>query len=321
MSWNTAKKRFQRDIDKLGKQLKEDWLARMTKQYALPTFDGKPLPQINNRKDRKTDIDVGLVSGDLAYITEGEKKGEITTVFQYSPLNDAVLLANVSSKKLIPKSRFVENQTSHYIDYPEYVPRSHVKLVGKDKDENGKVNYLVADEVVFKGRYYDDRYKKWLPKRFVKHHESIEIPWPNPPVDPEDGELSTVEPVAHETTWELQTIAKSPLPEGVINELRNPYSKHKSRTFTELHVSRLARPDMPLTREQKIYLAKKAQQPPKVYKPLSEEIQDFIGSKMADHLNTIEDPNMLKHLDALSKSKIPDFQKTMENIEQNNKSS
>lgn len=315
MSWNTAKKRFQKDVDKMGKSLQESYLNRMTKLYALPTFDEKPIPQINNRKDRKTAIEAGITSGDLAYIVEGENKGQITSVFQYSSNNNCVLLANATSKKLIPKTRHVEHQASHYIDYPVYTPLSHIRLVGKDKDDDGKVNYLVADEIVFKDKYYDDRYKQWLPRRYIKHHESIEIPWPNPPKELEDGELSTIEPVVFEKTWELQTIGKSPLPEGVINELRNPHSKHKSRVLTELHVSRLNAPEMPLTKEQKIYLAKQAQKPAKVLEPLTEEVQDYIGSRIAEHLNTIDDPNMLRHLESLSNSTIPDFKKTMEKIE------
>lgn len=319
MSWSTAKKRFQRDVDKMAKSLKDSYLERMSKQFALPTFDEKPLPEITRRKDRKTGIEAGFVSGDLAYIVEGEKKGEISTIFQYSPNNNAVILSNVTSKKLIPKTRHVEHQASHFIDYPVYVPLSHIRLVGKDKDENGKVSYLVADELVFKDKYYDDRYKEWIPRRYIKHHESIEIPWPNPPKDLEDGELSTIEPVVFEKTWELQTIGKSPLPEGVIDELRNKHSRHKSRILSELHVSRLTAPEMPLTKEQKIYLAKQAQKPEKVIQPLSDEIKDYIGSRMAKHLNTIEDQNMLRHLESLSNSKIPDFEKTMEKIAKNDK--
>ncbi|CAN3375482.1 hypothetical protein DIURU_005221 [Diutina rugosa] len=306
MSWHTAKKRFQRDLNKLPEQLRVQWNASLNKQYALPSMESMAVP--DPAKKRSTGFDVGLTAGDLCYITEGEKKGTITTVFQYLSQVDSVLMANVTEKKLLPPTRHVQNQTSHYTDYPKFVPRSHVRLVGKEKDENGKIGYLVAEEVVLKGKYYDDRYKRWLPRRFVKHHEEIEIPWPSPPLEFEDGELSTLEDTVFERTYEMQSMARQPLPSGVIDELRNKYSKHKKRTFSALHIARLQKPSMPLSTEQKIYLAKQ-QQKQATAKPqpteLSEEAQALIGEKVAAHLNSIDNPYMLAHLEALSQQKVP----------------
>lgn len=314
MSWNTARKRFQRDIESYPKALRDVYLARANR-FTLPTFESKEWPLPKNERKTKTE-DIGFVNGDLAYITEGEKKGTISTIFQYSPETDSVLLADVTSKKLLPKPYWVENQTSHLVDYPDYVKRSHIKLAAKDRDENGKVYYVVADKVIYKDKYYDDRYKRWLPRRYVKGHETIEIPWPNPPSEPKDDYLSTKESTVFEKSYELQSLAKPPVPASVLTELRNPYSRYKKRFLTEAEARRINGPEMPLTDEQKIYLAKKAAQPPKVHKRLSEEIQDFIGARMAEHLNNIKNPAMLAHLDELSKSKIPDFLKTMKQIEE-----
>lgn len=315
MSWNVVKRKFQRDLDVLPARLRDQLSKSLTEKFSLPTFDKTVPPPNITKRERKTDFQVGITSGDLVYITTGEKKGTITTVFQYSASNDSVLLADVSEKRLIPQTQWVENQASHFIDYPKFVPREHIKLAGKERDENGKINYLVADEVEFKGSYYDERYRRWLPKRFVKHHNSIEIPWPNP-VTVEDGELSTIEPVVFEKTYELQSIAKAPFPQEALGQLRNPYSKFKKRTLSELQARRLKAPEMPLSAEQKIYLAKKAQEPKKTYSRLSDEIQDFIGGKMAEHISKIDNPALLTHLDALSKSTIPDFEKTIKSIEE-----
>lgn len=313
MSWNTAKKRFQREVENYPKALRDVYLAK-TNKYTLPTFETKEWPLA--KWERKTKLEqIGFANGDLAYITEGEKKGIVSTIFQYSPEMNSFLLADVTSKKLLPKQNWVEHQSSHLIDYPEYVKRDHIKLAAKDKDENGKVYYVVADDVVYKEKYYDERYRRWLPKRFVKHHDSIEIPWPNPPQEPKDDHLSTSQQAAFERTYELQSIAKPPVPTDALLQLRNPYSKHKKRVLSEAQARKVNAPDMPLSDEQKIYLAKKATEPKKVYKKLSEEIQDFIGSRMADHINKIDNPSLLAHLDALSESKIPDFAKTMKNIE------
>ncbi|CAN3365234.1 large ribosomal subunit protein uL24m [Diutina catenulata] len=308
MSWNSAKKRFQRDLDKLPQQLRAQWNAQLNKQYALPTLESYEVP--DKSKKKVTAFDVGVTAGDLAYIVRGPQKGKITTVFQYMAQNDSVLMADVTEKKLLPPTRHVANQASHYTDYPKFVPRSDIRLVGKEKDESGKVGYLVAEELVLRGKYYDDRYKKWLPRRFVKHHEEVEIPWPSPPLELEDGELSTNEGAAFEKTYEMQSMARSPLPDGVINELRNKYSKHKQRKFSALHISRLQTPDMPLSKEQKLYLAKQQQKAEAAAKQappaeLSEEIQDFIGERVAKHIDSIESPYMLAHLEALSQQKVP----------------
>lgn len=310
MSWNTAKKRFQRDIDKYPKALRDVYLAK-TNRYTLPTFETKqwPIPKNQRRNDLAK---IGLASGDLAYITEGEKKGTISKIFQYSPELDSVLLADVTSKKLIPPQNWVEHQNSHLMDYPEYVPRSSIKIAAKDKDENGKVYYVVADDIEYRDKYYDDRYKQWLPRRFVKHHKTIEIPWPNPPLEPKDDYLSTKEPVVLEKTYELQSLAISPVPADALSQLRTPYSRHKKRVLTEIQARKMNAPSMPLSDEQKIYLAKKAAEPPKTYKPLSDEIKEFIGERIAAYMETIESPAMKRHLEALSQQKIPKDPKIQE---------
>lgn len=80
---------------------------------------------------------------------------------------------------------------------------------------------------------------------------------------------------------------------------------------------------MPLTIEQKIWIAKnqenQAENKPE-YEPLLEEIQEFIGKKMADHLNKIESPELRYHLDVLSNSVSREFQKTLDIIEKSKKS-
>ncbi|ODV79957.1 uncharacterized protein CANTADRAFT_5639 [Suhomyces tanzawaensis NRRL Y-17324] len=314
MSWNTAKKRLTRDIEGLPKRLRDHYQREAIK-YALPTFDVQTPPLLKN-KDIKSLHEIGITEGDLIYITEGENKGTVTTVTKYLSNYDSFVVTNSTSKRLFQKSNWVEGQTSHVIDFPNFIPRSHVRLAGKEKDESGATNYLVADKVVLKDKYYDDRYKKWLPRRYVKHHETIEIPWPNPPGKLEEGELSTEGDAVLDKTYELQTIAKPPVPAEALAQLRNPHSKYKKRVLSELQARRLKAPEMPLSTEQKIYLAKNANKPKKTYTNLSPEIEDFIGSKMAEHISKIDNPAMLTHLEALSKSTIPDFEKTMKNIKE-----
>lgn len=144
------------------------------------------------------------------------------------------------------------------------------------------------------------------------------LPWPTP-AKINEGELSTPENIATERTFEFTTIGKSSIPIELVNQLRNPYSRYKKRELNGLQVAKLNGPEMPLTIEQKIWLAKQAEKPKKKLYPLSEEVKEFIGSRMAEHMNKIESPELRHHLEVLSKVKIPDFEKTLKIIEETKK--
>lgn len=311
MSWNTAKKRFQKDVDKYPAALRKVLLDQ-TDKYTLPTFER--MRYIPTHERRTTMEQVGIATGDMVYIAEGEHKGKVSPVLQYSAASDCFLLTDILAKRAIPKPMWIPNQQSFLMDYPVAIPREHVRLAAKDRDETGKVSYVVAEELIYKSKYYDDNYKRWLPRRFVKHHLNIEIPWPRPPSEPRDDELSTPKDAALLKTFELQTIAKSPLPKGLLNELRNPYSPHKKRGITEFEARKLNGVTMPLSAAQKEYLAKKSQTPEKKLTPLSEEVKDYIGAKMAEHISKIDNPALLAHLEVLSKSRVRDFETTMKKI-------
>lgn len=304
MSLNVAKKRLQRDIAKYPKALQDVHHARANK-YALPTTETThwPVP----KHERKTELaDIGLANGDLAYITKGPKKGTISRVFQYLPELDCVLLADVTVKRIMQKLFWMDEQKSHLVDIPDYVPRKDIRVAARDRDADGKVYYVVAEELELGEKYYDERYKEWLPKRFIKHHKTIEIPWPNPPAEPEDDYFSTKESTVLAKTYELQSLATPPIPEAALSQLRNPYSRHKKRVLSEFEARKLNAPAMPLSPEQKIYLAKAAAQPPKTYQPLSDEIKAFIGQRISSHMEKIDSPAMLAHLKALTNLKIPE---------------
>lgn len=306
--------RFTRNLDKYPKALR-DLLHNAKSKYNLPSFPTSRYIPAHERKSRVEDV--GITTGDFVYISKGEYKGQVTSVISYADQSGCFLTHDIKAKRIIPRDNWVENQTSHLLELPVEIPEEDVKLVAKDKDEKGNVSFVVADEIVQRDRYYDDRYKRWMPRRFVKHHDNIEIPWPKPDDSYDKSPVTASERAAHFKSYELQTIGKPPFPSAVLRQLRNPYSSHKKRTLSEYEARKLNEPQMPLTTEQKIYLAKKAQTPQKKLRPLSEEVKDFIGQKMANHLSGINDPYLLAHLDSLSKTRSPDFESTMEKINQN----
>ncbi|KAF8001623.1 hypothetical protein HF325_004124 [Metschnikowia pulcherrima] len=311
MSWNTAKKRFQVDLARYPQYLRPAVRAQRPVP-SLPTFENN---SYITKNEKKTTLEqVGIAPGDLAYVTEGEFKGRVSSVVRYNADNDTFMLADALEKKLTPRSMWSAQQTSYLVEIPKEFPAKHVKLAAKDRDEQGNVSYVVADQVVQKEKYYDPSYYRWLPRRFVKHHDNIEIPWPKPPVESETDALSTEQDAVFNKTYELQTIAKSPLPKGMLSELRNPYSRYKKRALTEVQARRLNAPSMPLSKEQQIYLAKKAQTPAKKLEPLSEEAQDYIGQRIAEHLAKVDHPALAAHLDAVSLAKDSGFARTMKEI-------
>lgn len=255
---------------------------------------------------------------DLVYITEGEFKGRITLVSRYMPEYDAVTTVAAAEKRIVPKLMLPDGLHTHLLDYPLQIPRKNVKVVGKEVSEDGTVKHYVADEIEFGDEYYDSRHKKWLKRRHVKYHPEIVIPWPNPS-SREDGEYLTSEAVVLNKSYELRSIAEPPIPQEALRQLRNPYLSYKKRVLLQSQAYRLNAPSMPLTIEQKIYLARKAQKPPaKPLQPLLEEVKNYIGERMASHLNGISNPSMLAHLDALSKQKLASFAQTMEKIKVDN---
>ncbi|CAH2350367.1 hypothetical protein CLIB1423_01S08504 [[Candida] railenensis] len=326
--WGAYTKRFQRNMDKVVPRAIGKARLKDQNMYALPTLE-QTHPTVPKSEQKTKPEQIGILAGDLAYISEGPQKGTISRILRYMPEYDGVLLMDVTSKKLLPKYSWMENQTTHVFDYPEITPLSQIKLAAKEKhEETGEITYVVADELEMKGRYFDARHKKWLPRRFVKNHDRVEIPWPAPedPVGDADSEqtklIATDSETALETTYELQTLAKPSIPVDVVNELRNPHSKYKKRYLSEYQARVMKAPDMPLSNAQKAYLAKKAEQEAKQQalhrgRPitnLSEEIQSFIGEKMASHINKIDNPHLLEHLEGLSAIEIPDFAATQQKI-------
>lgn len=314
MGLRTHVKRFQFDLERFTGAKRALLFKRLVDRQMLPSL---PTPQVPIPKaERFTSLEgPGITEGDLVYIVEGDYKGKISKVLLYSKETDCVLLSEATQKVVIPKNYWTENQTSHVWDYPVPIPRKQVRLAAKERDENGNVSYVVAEELVMKERYYDANHRKWLQRRFVKHHESIEIPWPAPLINPIEDQYSTSTEHVYTKTHELQTVAKPPFARALLSELRNPFSRFKKRALTEAQARRLNGPQMPLSVEQKIYLAKKAKTPVKKLEPLSEEAKELIGSRIAERIAKIENPFLFQHLDAVSAQTTPEFKRIMGEIE------
>ena len=111
------------------------------------------------------------------------------------------------------------------------IPWSMVKLVHAVKDDNGFFRDVVVDKVeIRKPTWFEERYKSVdkRGKRMIPGLEQ-EIPWPIR--DPEkyvDNEADTLRITVDEVT-ERPYLLQSPMPTSVVDELRNKYSRFRTR--------------------------------------------------------------------------------------------
>jgi len=130
--------------------------------------------------------------------------------------------------------------TSPTRPYPAAIPVSDVRLVVSVVDKRTQKPKDVIVEGIER-RFLDDRKsrdgkepKYWRGKerefiRVVPSLGNLEIPKPEPAEpEEEDFDSDTLRITVEEPTW-IPTLLSPPFPEGVINELRNKYSKFRTQ--------------------------------------------------------------------------------------------
>ena len=100
------------------------------------------------------------------------------------------------------------------------IPLSSVRLVHPLPDPTtGARRDVIIKELVKKGGH----------RHIAGTSPSIFIPWPDkPPEKYDDYENDTLRIDVEERTW-VPSLRRMPMPESVLNELRNPYSRFRTR--------------------------------------------------------------------------------------------
>ncbi|KUI57694.1 54S ribosomal protein L40, mitochondrial [Cytospora mali] len=180
--------------------------------------------------------------GDRVAIMEGPDKGKIGIVKFISEEQGNVSLEgeHLQHNFTVPDymSKLQAEGGAVYAQLAEYrVPLQAIRLVHPLKDPaTGKVRDVIINELAVKDYYKDKATGRETWARVVPGL-NIEIPWPKAFEDAERQELEdpiddnpgdTLRLDAEETTF-VPTLLRPPMPSEVLDELRNRYSKFRTR--------------------------------------------------------------------------------------------
>lgn len=287
-----------RHISKAGSRILER-LNNPTSKFAkgkekkrlqsIPEFMRPDLPIVEESHKFKSEQDWKFLPGDRVVIVRGDHRGNVCVIKGRDEHTNGYLLDDNGPTKqvVVPKEYWQEGQTSHVVAIPRTMCQKDLRLVADIEDEGnpGQIKTVAIQNVVFKGKYYDEDYKKILPYRCVYGQTDLVIPWPRPePV--EDGNLGTTPEVTREQTFWVDTAARNPIPRNAFLTIRNPHSKYRRGKITARDLEYLVKPKMPLTESQEAGLAMKEEMA-KVKRPqLTEEDKILISEKVQAYLES-----------------------------------
>ncbi|CDK24749.1 unnamed protein product [Kuraishia capsulata CBS 1993] len=302
MSSKVAKAgRYAANFERLG--YRASAFQNMFQKGQLPFLrDGRePLPEA---KQNQTMEDWKFVVGDRVLLTSGPNKGTVTSILSLQKSNNSYFLEHGQTKKAsIPFLLWERQQESYLVDYPVPVTADSFKLVTTIKEEDGTERDVAADDIVYRGKYYDSDYNKMLPYRCIKNHEHIIIPWPRPDPITDDG-LCTPQETVLERTFFPDSLVSCDVSKEAYLSLRDPLAKRPykwdRKVITKSDLKRLTPPKMPFSETKKAFFKERADIRAKQIKEISPEVEEFIGKKVADYFSKIQDPDMRYYLSKMA---------------------
>ena len=120
---------------------------------------------------------------------------------------------------------------SDIVSNPLPVPIADIRhVIALQNDDTGLVEDLIVEHAYASGPYIERHPDSTTPKftRYVSGLD-IEIPWPVENIPPaKDGQWDTTRMEADRDNW-VPSLTHPPFPSSVIDELRNKYSKFRTR--------------------------------------------------------------------------------------------
>ncbi|SCV05847.1 LANO_0H16490g1_1 [Lachancea nothofagi CBS 11611] len=281
-----AGSRFLKQVETRPKHLVDHF--KKFEEKSMPSFLVPSIPRVEDSEKFQDVKEWKYMPGDRVVVTRGKWKGQVCLINQLDKeTNGFVLDENGPTKTVpVPKQFWSEGQNSHMVTFPMAVPQKDVKLVADIDDPlvPGMTKTVAVRDIVFRGSYYDDNYKKAMPLRCVSGQPDLVIPWPRPEPKP-DGLLATAPEVAREQSFWVSSIAKNPIPQGALLTIRNPKSKFRRGTLSIRDIAKFVGPKMPLTKTKKAYIAEKQEMASAPKRKLTEEEKERIGTKIYEHLS------------------------------------
>ncbi|ORY64098.1 uncharacterized protein BCR38DRAFT_434005 [Pseudomassariella vexata] len=180
---------------------------------------------------------LNLAQGDRVVLLEGPDKGKIGQVKDIHPDTCDVVVEglNRSNLRLPTAIRGKDKPPAINIELP--IPISAVRLVHPIQDpKTGETRDVIINQLRHDGIFHDrtSGITKW---RRVVPGLNLTIPWPKTePKQYTDHKVDTLRIDVEERTF-VPTLLQPPIPEQVIDELRNKYSRFRTR-HTEEYIAK-----------------------------------------------------------------------------------
>ncbi|KAJ5944837.1 hypothetical protein N7516_005005 [Penicillium verrucosum] len=174
-----------------------------------------------------------FAEGDRVCVVRGRDQGKINVIQQVNRDSETVLIKGINmADVVIPE--WAKDRMGHAGDtQPQSFPVSFDDIrhvIPLEDTKTGKMQNVIVQHAYAAGPYTERSEHSKLP-RFTRYVSGldVEIPWPleEEPVIT-DGEMDTTR-MAVETSTFTPTLEQPPMPSTVIDELRNKYSRFRTR--------------------------------------------------------------------------------------------
>ncbi|KAJ5309193.1 hypothetical protein PENANT_c014G00937 [Penicillium antarcticum] len=174
-----------------------------------------------------------FAEGDKVCVMRGRDQGKINVIQQVNRESETVIVKDVNMYDVIipewAKSRMGHQNDTQAQNFP--IPMDDIRhVIPLEDTDTGETKLVIVDHAYAAGPYNERAPHSKLPRhsRYVSGL-NIEIPWPveeEPPIA--DADMDTLR-VEVETSTFVPTLREPPFPSTIIDELRNKYSKFRTR--------------------------------------------------------------------------------------------
>ncbi|OAA66450.1 kow motif domain containing protein [Niveomyces insectorum RCEF 264] len=176
-----------------------------------------------------------LAVGDRVVVMEGHFKGSIGPISEIVPEQGVLSIEGVARTNITMPERLIEATNQSVQQMESFIPIDAVRLVHPLTDPaTGTTRDVVIRELRATAFQLDRATRRLVFSRVVPGL-NVRIPWPrpkDPPPEPEDQPVDTLRIDAEQTTF-VPTLLRPPAPEAVLDELRNKYSRFRTRHTPE----------------------------------------------------------------------------------------
>ncbi|KAI1471177.1 uncharacterized protein F4812DRAFT_169317 [Daldinia caldariorum] len=181
---------------------------------------------------------LNLAEGDRVVLIDGPDKGRIGKIKSINYDNAEVVVEDLNKSNVRLQSEFRNSESPSVVNIELPIPISDIRLVHPIKDPStGVTRDVIINQLVHSGFLHDRVSGKRRWSRIVPGL-NIAIPWPKKQEeDVKDYKVDTLRIDVEDKTF-VPTLLRPPMPAPLIDELRNKYSRFRTRHDPE-YVARL----------------------------------------------------------------------------------